>query len=169
MPSLQVITLPSPTNLIYFDTCFKQQRDASYVISQRVGCIKNVNRIQYFIDVSFMKVTPVSRDCGITLVLKVTLSVVVFSFQRCQRTIIKNEGRPPKNEADVNEKHLFVYLFFTWLNNCSKIELSITVKPPLMDSIYYIKTSLIMESSPHGFMVRLKIENGTQFLPRQSD
>lgn len=102
-------------------------------------CIKNVNRIQYFIDVSFMKVTPVSRDCGITLVLKVTLSVVVFSFQRCQRTIIKNEGRPPKNEADVNEKHLFVYLFFTWLNNCSKIELSITVKPPLMDSIYYIK------------------------------
>lgn len=139
MPSLQVITLPSPTNLIYFDTCFKQQRDASYVISQRVGCIKNVNRIQYFIDVSFMKVTPVSRYCGITLVLKVTLSVVVSSFQRCQRTIIKNEGRPPKNEADVNEKHLFVYLFFTWLNNCSKIELSITVKPPLMDSIYYIK------------------------------
>ena len=52
MPSLQVITLPSPTNLIYFDTCFKQQRDASYVISQRVGCIKNVNRIQYFIDES---------------------------------------------------------------------------------------------------------------------
>lgn len=43
-----------------------------------------------------MKVTPISRDCGITLVLKVTPGVAVFSFQRCQRTIIKNEGRPPK-------------------------------------------------------------------------
>ena len=87
MPSVQAVTLPSPTNLIYFDICFKLQRDASYDISQRLGCIENVNRIQYFITVSFMKVTPVSRDCGITLVLKVTLSVV-FSFQRCQRTII---------------------------------------------------------------------------------
>ena len=139
MPSVQAITLPSPTNLIDFDTCFKQQRDASYDISQRLGCIENVNRIQHFITVSFMKVTPVSRDCGITLVLKVTLSVV-FSFQRCQRTIKKNEGRLSRNEADVNEKHSFVCLFvFTWLNNCSKIALSITVEPPLMDSIYYIK------------------------------
>ena len=30
-------------SLLYFDTCFKQQRDASYDISQQEGCIKNVN------------------------------------------------------------------------------------------------------------------------------
>lgn len=115
MPSSQVITLPSPTNLIHFDTCLLQQRDASYDISQWVGCIKNVNRIQYFINVSFMKVTPVSRDCGIKLALKVKPSVFVFSFQRWQRTIIKNESRPPKNEAGVDEKNLFFGLFCFFL------------------------------------------------------
>lgn len=87
-----------------------------------------------------MKVTPVSRDCGIKLALKVKPSVF-FSFQRWQRTIIKNESRPPKNEAGVDEKNffLFCFVFFFLFNNYSKIELSIRVEPPLMDSSYYIK------------------------------
>lgn len=110
MPSVQAVTLPSPTNLIYFDICFKLQRDASYDISQRLGCIENVNRIQYFITVSFMKVTPVSRDCGITLVLKVTLSVV-FSFQRCQRTIIIIKRWPAPQKWRGRERETFVCLF----------------------------------------------------------
>ena len=32
------------TTLFYFDTCFKQQGDASYDTSQMEGYIKNVNR-----------------------------------------------------------------------------------------------------------------------------
>lgn len=74
-----------------------------------------------------MKVTPVSRDCGITVVLNVTPIVVVFSFQRCQRTIKKNEDRPPKNEADVNDKYSFVCLFFS-LGLTTAVKLSLVLQ-----------------------------------------